>query len=125
MSLRAHVDGENGQLHQILGHHVVEDRGDPVHGQGGISQPQDPVERSIQEGFSRLTDALCKLLVAHGETLDLQGGGGSVPSPWASPRHIVQSRAPQRALTATWSDPMIPVRLPVPYWMEKGVPITW
>lgn len=48
-----------------------------------------------------------------------------VLSLWAGPRDIVQSRGTQRLLTATWSEPMIPVRLPVPYWMEKGVPITW
>lgn len=48
-----------------------------------------------------------------------------VLSPRAGPRHIIQSRATQKSLTVTWSEPMIPVRLPVPYWMEKGVPITW
>lgn len=25
----------------------------------------------------------------------------------------------------TWSDPMTPVKLPVPYWMEKGMPTGW
>lgn len=76
MSIRAQVDGEHRQLHQILCYHVVKDRGDPIHGQRGVSQPQDPIEFGIQEGFSWLTDALCKLLVAHGEALNLWGEEG-------------------------------------------------
>lgn len=76
MSIRAQVDREHGQLHQILFYHVVEDRSDPIHSQRGVSQPQDPIKFGIQEGFSWFTDALCKLLVAHGEALNLWGGEG-------------------------------------------------
>lgn len=87
MSIRAQVDREYGQIHQILCHHVVKNRGDPIHGQRGVSQPQDPVKLDVLESFSRLGDTLGKLLVADGETFNLQGGGGLmvVPSLWAAP----------------------------------------
>lgn len=77
-SLRAHVDREDGQFHQILGHHVVKDRGDPIHSQRGVRQPQDPIKFRILEGFSRLADALCKGLIAHSHAFHLWDGRGSL-----------------------------------------------
>lgn len=69
--LLAEVEGEDGLVHHLLGHHVVKDRVSEDLGQRRVPHPQNPIEAGHDEGSSRLVHRLTKLLVLDGHVVDL------------------------------------------------------
>lgn len=69
--LLAEVEGEDGLLHHLLGHHAVKNRVSEDLGQRRVPHPQNPIKAGHDERGSGLVHRLTKLLVLDGHVVDL------------------------------------------------------